>query len=55
MLVIQPDARVACVNVIKTARIGIDQTTDDQGNNLHVAGWCAEGLGRPSWTCPRTG
>jgi nucleotide-binding universal stress UspA family protein len=33
----RPDARVACVNVIKTARIGIDQTTDDHGNNLHVA------------------
>ncbi len=37
MLVIQPDARVACVNVIKTARIGIDQTTDDEGNHLHVS------------------
>ncbi len=37
ILVIQPDARVACVNVIKTARIGIDQGTDDAGNNLHVA------------------
>lgn len=37
MLIIQSDARVACVNVIKTARIGIDQTTDDQGNNLHVS------------------
>ena len=36
MLVTQPDARVACVNVLKTARIGIDQTTDDAGNNLHV-------------------
>jgi serine/threonine protein kinase len=36
MLVNRPDARVACVNVIKTARIGIDQTTDDAGNNLHV-------------------
>lgn len=37
MLIIQPDARVACVNVIKTARLGIDQTTDDQGNNLHIS------------------
>ncbi len=37
MLVIQPDARVACVNVIKTARLGIDATTDDQGQNLHVS------------------
>jgi non-specific serine/threonine protein kinase/protein-serine/threonine kinase len=36
MLVNRPDARVACVNVIKTARIGLDQTTDDAGNNLHV-------------------
>ena len=36
MLLIEPDARVACVNVIKTARIGLDQGTDDQGNNLHV-------------------
>jgi non-specific serine/threonine protein kinase/protein-serine/threonine kinase len=37
MLIIEPEARIACVNVIKTARIGIDQATDDQGNNLHVA------------------
>jgi eukaryotic-like serine/threonine-protein kinase len=36
MLLIEPEARIACVNVIKTARIGIDQGTDDQGNNLHV-------------------
>lgn len=36
MLLIEPDARIACVNVIKTARIGIDQGTDDQGNNKHV-------------------
>lgn len=32
-----PEARLACVNVIKTARIGLDQTTDAAGNNLHVA------------------
>ena len=37
MLIIEPEARVACVNVIKTARIGIDQSTDDAGNNLHVS------------------
>ncbi len=37
MLVLEPDARVACVNVIKTARIGIDQTVDEFGTNLHVA------------------
>lgn len=36
MLVIEPDARVACVNVIKTARIGIDQITDAEGNHTHV-------------------
>lgn len=37
MLVNRPDARVACVNVIKTAMLGIDQTTDNHGTNLHVA------------------
>jgi len=37
MLATIPDARVACVNVIRTARIGIDATTDDDGTNLHVA------------------
>ncbi|OYU39141.1 MAG: serine/threonine protein kinase [Pseudorhodobacter sp. PARRP1] len=37
MLVNRPDARVACVNVIKTARLGVDATTDDSGTNLHVA------------------
>ncbi len=36
MLTLEPDARVACVNVIRTARLGIEQGTDDQGNNLHV-------------------
>lgn len=36
MLVIQPDARVACVNVIKTHRIGIDSATDEEGNNIHI-------------------
>lgn len=37
MLVTEPDTRVACVNVIKTNRIGIDQATDDAGNHIHVA------------------
>ena len=37
MLVTEPDARIACVNVIKTARLGIDQGLDAQGNNLHVS------------------
>ena len=36
MLMTQPDARIACVNILKTARIGIDQATDEAGNNLHV-------------------
>ena len=36
MLVTQANARIACVNVLKTARIGIDQATDEAGNNLHV-------------------
>ena len=35
--IIQPDARVACVNVIKTARLGVDPTTDDKGVNLNVS------------------
>ena len=37
MLLIQPDARVACVNVIRTSRLALDETTDAQGTNLHVA------------------
>lgn len=37
MLVTRPDARVACVNVIKSARIGLDYATDDAGNNKHVS------------------
>lgn len=48
MLTIQPDARVACVNVIRTARMGIDSGLDEDGTNLHVArlvalrAWAAE-------------
>jgi len=37
MLVIEPEARVACVNVIKTAVLGVDSGTDEEGTNLHVA------------------
>ncbi len=37
MLVIQPDARVACVNVLKPGRLGMDQTTDAEGNHIHVS------------------
>ncbi len=36
MLVTQPDARIACITVLKHERMGIDQTTDAEGNNLHV-------------------
>ena len=37
MLVVQPGSRVALVNIIKTAVLGIDVTTDEAGENLHVA------------------
>ncbi|MEO8244128.1 MAG: bifunctional serine/threonine-protein kinase/universal stress protein [bacterium] len=36
MLSLQPDSRIAVVNVIKSAVLGLDQTTDDAGENLHV-------------------
>jgi nucleotide-binding universal stress UspA family protein len=32
----EPGARLACVSVMKTARIGMDQLTDEQGASLHV-------------------
>ena len=32
MLMAQPDAPIACVNILKTARIGIDQATDEANN-----------------------
>lgn len=31
-----PQARLACLNVLKLARIAMDRTLDDQGNNKHV-------------------
>ena len=34
----QPAARLACVSVLKTARIGIDQLVDASGRHLHVQG-----------------
>lgn len=37
MLIIEPDARVACVNVIKTKRLGLDTVVDADGNHIHVA------------------
>ena len=32
----EPGARLACVSVMKTNRVGMDKLTDDQGNSLHV-------------------
>ncbi|MFC3570409.1 bifunctional serine/threonine-protein kinase/universal stress protein [Paracoccus sp. TOH] len=37
LLSVRPQARVACVNVIRTHRIGIDTGTDDEGRHLHVS------------------
>ena len=31
-----PQARLACLNVLKLARIAMDRTLDDDGNNKHV-------------------
>ncbi len=31
-----PQARLACLNVLKLARITLDRTLDDEGNNKHV-------------------
>ena len=31
-----PDARLACVNVMKINRIGVNYALDDQGRNIHV-------------------
>ena len=36
VLELEPKARVACVNVLKRPRIGIDFGEDEQGRNLHV-------------------
>ena len=32
----EPGARLACVSVMKTARIGLDELVDAQGRSLHV-------------------
>ncbi len=37
MLIIQPDARIACTNVVKTKRVGLDSALDADGNHIHVA------------------
>ncbi len=36
VLVTEPGARLACVSVMKTARIGMDELTDAAGRSLHV-------------------
>jgi len=36
VLEIEPGARLACVSVMKTARIGMDELTDEQGRSHHV-------------------
>lgn len=32
----EPGARLACVSVMKTARLGLDELTDKDGRSLHV-------------------
>jgi protein-serine/threonine kinase len=32
----EPGARLACVSVMRTARIGMDELTDEHGRSLHV-------------------
>jgi non-specific serine/threonine protein kinase/protein-serine/threonine kinase len=52
MLTLEPEARVACVNVLRTPRIGLEQARDAEGNHVHVQrlvqlkAW-AEGLDLP--------
>jgi serine/threonine protein kinase len=36
LLKTSPSARLACVNVLKLARVAIDRTLDEEGNNKHV-------------------
>lgn len=36
ILAIVPGARLACVNVLKLARVAIDKTLDEHGNNKHI-------------------
>ena len=36
ILQIEPKARLACVSIMKTNRVGMDKLTDDAGNSLHV-------------------
>lgn len=36
ILITEPAARLACVNILKTARIGLDPMEDEQGRNPHL-------------------
>jgi serine/threonine protein kinase len=36
VLLTEPEARLACVSILKTNRIAIDNPTDEAGRNLHV-------------------
>jgi eukaryotic-like serine/threonine-protein kinase len=36
VLATEPAARLACVNVLRSARIGLDPLADDQGRNPHL-------------------
>lgn len=36
ILVTSPDSRLACVNVLKTALLSVDDTVDADGRNIHV-------------------
>jgi len=36
LLVTEPNARVTCVNVLKTARLALDPLEDAEGRNLHL-------------------
>lgn len=37
LLAVSPSARLACINVLKLKRLGIDETTDASGRSLHVS------------------
>jgi serine/threonine protein kinase len=36
ILEIEPSARLVCVNVLKTSRLGVDQMVSDEGESLHI-------------------
>lgn len=36
ILLIEPHARLACVSIMRTNRVGMDKLTDDEGQSLHV-------------------